>query len=223
MNMGFPEAILKDISDDEVDMLKDAIHIDVSSRLLMFDSKEETIKDEFGVNNTIKKPGKNNLKSTIIYVELKDNRMYAIEYFQWLGGGAYWHDGFTISASERLEFINGRLLYEKNGTNYSAAIPRLKNKMILESDWFGVERESEKIAGAVNYPFGSERQRGYVFYQLDIRKGAWAGCNIFNYIHYSNPFRSSYEETERKNLMFSNKLRQHSTNFTPKAYGEANE
>lgn len=64
MNMGFPEAILKDISDDEVDMLKDAIHIDVSSELLMFDSKEETIKDEFDINNTIQKPGKNNLKST---------------------------------------------------------------------------------------------------------------------------------------------------------------
>ncbi|NFQ04418.1 hypothetical protein FDF18_15860 [Clostridium sporogenes] len=149
--------------------------------------------------------------------------MYAIEYFQWLGGGAYWHDGFTISGLERLELINGRLLYKKNGTSYSASIPRLKNEMISESDLFGVERESEKIAGAVNYPFNSERQRGYVFYQLDIRKDVWAGCNIFNYIHYSNPFRSSYEETERKNLMVSNKRRQHSTNFTPKAYREANE
>ncbi|MDS1002299.1 hypothetical protein P9J83_02115 [Clostridium sporogenes] len=222
MNMGFPEAILKDISDDEVDKLKDAIHIDVSSELLMFDSKEETIKDKFGVNNTIQKPGKSNLKSTIIYVELKDNQMYAIDYFQWLGGGAYWHDGFTISASERLELINGRLLYEKNGTSYLAAIPRLKNEMISESDWFIGERESEKIAGAVNYPFGSKRKRGYVFYQLDIRKGVCTGCNIFNYIHYSNPFRSSYEETERKNLMFSNKQRQHSKNFITKAYREAN-
>ena len=41
--------------------------------------------------------------------------------------------------------------------------------MISESDCFGSERESEKIAGAVNYPFGSERQRGYVFYQLLIK------------------------------------------------------
>ncbi len=132
-------------------------------------------------------------------------------------------DGFTISGSERLELINGRLLYKKNGTSYSSTIPRLKNEMISESDCFGSERESEKIAGAVNYPFGSERQRGYVFYQLDIRKGVWAGCNIFNYIHYSNPFRSSYEETERKTLIFINKRRQHSENFITKAYREANE
>ncbi|MBD5642370.1 hypothetical protein HYH96_00415 [Clostridium botulinum] len=149
--------------------------------------------------------------------------MYAIEYFQWLGGSAYWHDWFTISGSERLELIDGRLLYEKDETSYSATIPRLKNEMISQSDWSGYESQPEKIAGAVNYPFGSDRQRGYVFYQLDIRKDVWTGCNILNYTHYSNPFRSSYGETERKNLMFSNKLRQHSTNFRTKAYREANE
>jgi hypothetical protein len=189
----------------------------------MFNSKQETIKNESGTYNTLQKPGKSSLKTTSIYVELKDNRMYAIEYFQWLGGSAYWHDGFTISSSEKLELINGRLLYEKNGMSYSAAIPRLKNEMISQSDWFGAESQSEKIAGAVNYPFGSDRQRGYVFYQLDIRENAWTGNNILNYIHYSNPFRSHYEETERKNLMFSDKLRQHSTNFRTKAYREANE
>ncbi|NFD76680.1 hypothetical protein FC826_00510 [Clostridium botulinum] len=223
MNIGFPKVILKDISDDEVDILKDAIHIDVSSELLMFDPSEETIKDESGIYNTIHKPGKSNLKTTTIYVELKDNRMYAIEYFQWLGGSAYWHDGFTISGSEKLELINGRLLYEKNGTSYSADIPRLKNEMISQSDLFGYESQSEKIAGAVNYPFGSDRQRGYVFYQLDIRKDVGTGCNIFNYVHYSTPFRSSYEETERKNLMFTNKLRQHGTSFTIKSYRKTNE
>lgn len=51
----------------------------------------------------------------------------------------------------------------------------------------------------------------------------WLGSNLLNYIHYSNPFRSPYEETERKNLMFSDKIRQHYTNFRTKAYREANE
>lgn len=110
MNIGFPEAILKDISDDEVDMLKDAAHIDVSSELLMFNSKQETIKGEYGAYNTIQKPGRSNLKTTIIYVELKDNRMYAIEYFQWLSGSAYWHDGFTISSLEKLELIIWKII-----------------------------------------------------------------------------------------------------------------
>lgn len=215
MNMGFPEAILKDISDDEVDMLKDAIYVDVSSELLKF--------KEYGAYNIIEKPGKSNLKTTIIYVELRDNQMYAIEYFQWLSGSAYWHDGFTISSLEKLELINGRLLYEKNGTSYSAAIPRLKNEMVSQSDWSGYEYQSSKVSGAVNYPFGSDRQRGYVFYKLNIRKNVWLGSNLLNYIHYSNPFRSPYEETERKNLMFSDKLRQHYTNFRTKAYREANE
>lgn len=223
VNMGLPEEIIKDISDSEVDMLKDATYVDVSSEMLMFDSKEKTVKEKFGTYKTIQEPGEINLKSTIIYVELKDDSMYGIEYFQWVGGNAYWHDGFKITGTEKLELINGKLLYEKNGTNYSATIPRLKNEIISESDWFGNENQFKAIAGAVNYPFGSDNQRGYVFYRLNMRDRVWAGSNILNYIHYRSPFRSPYEETENKNLMFDKKLRQHSFNFTTKAFRESND
>lgn len=226
IDLGFPEYILKDILDDEVDMLQDAIFVEYSKELLMFDYKEETIESNLGgVTNisTIQKPGKNNLEATIIYVELKDNRMYAFEYFDWKDGGAYWHDGFTIGGNVRLELINGRLLYENNGISYFAPIPRLKSRMAIESDLFGDEIKSDKITGAVNYPFGSDRQRGYVFYRLDIDKDRWAGAILLNYTHYSNPFRIPYAETEQNNLIFNDRLKQHYTNFETKAYREASE
>lgn len=222
MDMGFPEAILKDISDDEVEVLKDAIYVDVSSELLMFDYKEESIKSEMGTYNVTKKPGKSNLEATSIYVELKDSSMYGLQYFQWQGSGSYWNDGFIVGGSVPLEFINGRLLYENKGTSYTASIPRLNNEMVLETDRFGSENKYKNITGAVNYPFGSEKQRGYVFYQLDLSSGVWLGCSSLNYIHYSNPFRFPYEETEQKNLIFNKKLRQHFTYFETKAYREAN-
>lgn len=223
INMGFPKTILKDMEDKDINMLKDAIHIDVSSETLMFDCTEENAKDQYGGFKTIKKAGENNLKATFVYVELKDKRMYGIEYFQWIKGNPYWHDGVIISGSETVDLISGKLLYEKDGTNYLAAIPRLKNEMISETDWFGIENDYKKITGAVNYPFGSSKQRGYAFYQIRIRKEAWRGKNIFNYIHYTNPFRTSYEETERKNSMFSDKKRQHTTMFKTKACREHEE
>ena len=192
----------------------------------MFDYKEETIESDLGgVTNisTTQKPGKNNLESTIIYVELKDNRMYAFEYFHWKDGGAYWHDGFSISGNTRLELINGRLLYKNNGISYFAPIPRLKSTITIESDLFGDEIKYDKITGAVNYPLGSDRQRGYVFYRLDIGKGGRAGANLLNYTHYSNPFRIPYAETEQNTLIFNDRVKQHYTNFENKDYREASE
>lgn len=218
---GFPKDIIMDISDDEVEMLQDAIHIESSSELLSFDERKETVKSDYGINSTELKPGKINLEATTIYAELKDNRMYAIEYYQWQGGGAYWNDGFTISNSDSIELINGRLLYDKKGISYCAPIPRLKKDMVKESDWFENTSQIKKFTGGINYPFGSERQRGYVFYRVDIREDVTIGSNIFNYMHYRVPFRVPYTEPEHNALMFNDSLRQHATNFRTKASMEA--
>lgn len=213
IDKGFPRDIINDISDEEIALLKNAIVIESSNEVLMFDYEEETIENDLGVRTTNKIPGKYNLEATTIYAELKNNEMYVIEYFKWKDGRAYWHDGFSISNTQKFELISGRLLFEKKGINYSAEIPRLKNKNVIENDWFGDEIAYDKISGAVNYPFGSDKQRGYVFYRLDIDEGMFSGANIFNYIHYQSPFRIPYVETEQQNLMFSDKLRQHCTDF----------
>lgn len=223
IGLGFSEDILKDITDEEVAMLQEPIYIYSSNELLMFDSKDEIVQNGVGVNTSTKKPGKINLEATVTYVELKDGRMYAFEYFEWKDRSAYWNDGFTISSSQMLELINGKLLYEKDGISYFAPIPRLKGGSVTEYDMFGAEITSDKITGAVNYPFGSDRQRGYIFYQLDLSNGNWTGANLFNYTHNNNPFRIPYSETEHTNLMFSEKMVQHYTNFQTKAYHEAND
>ncbi|MGG7163119.1 hypothetical protein [Clostridium ihumii] len=222
INMKFPDYIIKDMSDEEVNLLKNAVKIDVSDEILMFDSKEKSVKNRWGVYNNITKPGRMNLKSTHIYIELKNNTMYALEYFQWLDGKAYWYDGFTIICSEKTEIVSGKLLYEKNEENYFATIPRLKNETNIEEDWFGGKRETEKITGAVNYPFGSKSQRGYVIYELNLKDDNCDGISIFNYIHYKTPFRIPYKETEHSNLMFNNNSKQHSHNFPSWDYCETN-
>lgn len=216
IDMGFPKEILKDITEDEIALLKDAVKVDAYSELLMFDPKEKTIKTNnsgYSVHTTKEIPGKINMEATSIYVLLSDNRMFGLNHFQWKNGSAYWHDGLTISGSAPLELVGGSLLYEKDVVDYSANIPRLKSDMVSETDWFGYNNAREKITGAVNYPFGSKNQRGYVFYELILGKDTVYGCIGFNYIHHKNPIIIPYEKTEEKNLIFSDIKKNLYTNF----------
>ena len=61
IDKGFPRDIIKDISDEEIALLKDAIVIKSSNEVLMFDYEEETIEDDLGVRTYNKIPGKYNL------------------------------------------------------------------------------------------------------------------------------------------------------------------
>lgn len=222
IDLGFPEEMLKDIPEEQVELLKDATKIEIYRELLMFDPKVKTITTSdngYTVQTNKEVPGKINLKATSIYVQLKDNRMYGVHYFKWQDGGAYWNDGLSLRGSVPLELIAGNLLYEKNGSNYSAPIPRLNSNIVLERDWFGYESMEEKITGAVNYPFGSEKQRGYILYEFKFNKDLdygdiINGAIILNYNHHKHPIIVPYEETEFKNQMFSDIQRSFYTNFS---------
>lgn len=209
IDLGFPVNILNDLSDEEVDLFKDVIYFKVSSEDLEYDSIEGIIKS--------------NLNATTIYIELDNNKIYVIQYYEWEDGGSYWHDGFTITSTQSFDLIGGKLLYEKNGTNYSSPIPRLKSDMVTESDFLGNKNQYNSISGAVNYPFGSSEQRGYVLYRIDLEKEVWIVNSILNYLHYDHPFRFPYEETEKKNLWFNDNMKQHYTVFDTELYREYND
>lgn len=81
---GFPKDIIKDISDNEIMLLKNPIYVDSSSEIL-----------NYGYN----------LEATSIYIELEDNSMYSVQYFNWKDGKAYWRDNFSVSCSEVLKLI----------------------------------------------------------------------------------------------------------------------
>lgn len=203
IDKGIPREIVKDIEDDDIANLKDIVNIETFSEELLFNSSSE-----------------NKLKVTSIFIELKYNKMFAIEYFNWGEGGPYWQDGFEVTNTWPLELINGKLLYDKDGINYCAKIPRLSGGMVTSIDIFGDERQEEKITGAINYPYKSQKQRGYIMYKIVIPEGTITGANLVNYMHYNHPFRIPYVEVEKKSLMFSDKLRQHYTNFSTKLSSE---
>lgn len=62
------------------------------------------------------------------------------------------------------ELVGGALLYEKNGTGYTAPIPYLASRPETTTSWFFGTQTYPRISGVVSYPFGAQNQRGYVLY-----------------------------------------------------------
>lgn len=224
IELGFPEMILLDLTDYDVTKLHGAIHIESSSDSLMFDPVKVSTKTGENSYTISNKAGNCNLQATTIYIEFPDNLLYVLVYFDWEDSKAYWQDGFTIWGEKNFELLNGILLYEKNGVEYTAPIPRLSCENVTTYNFFGVN-ESRQISGAVSYPYASENQRGYVFYRIQLPAEQWLGCNCFNYLHNHHPFKLPYVETEKQLLhgnLFNNNMQQHYTNFELQAYRDAN-
>ncbi|MDU5111095.1 MAG: hypothetical protein E6248_11645 [Clostridium sp.] len=197
---GIPLKIVRDILDEDIAVLKDIVNVETVN--IDFDFDKDTEKD---------------LEATTIFIELNYNEIYAIEYFNWGEKGPYWQDGIAISNSRDLELINGRLIYENEGINYASEIPRLNGGAVESTDVFGQLSQENKITGAINYPFNSKEQRGYIFYKINIEEGAILGTNIADYTHYNHPFRIPYTEVEKSNLSFTNNLGQNASNYRTKS------
>jgi hypothetical protein len=211
LRLGFPKDIITDISDDDIAMLSNAEHVEYSSDLLDYGRRGGL----FGES----------LQATTVYVELPDNFLYAFVYFVWKDGNAHWQDGFNIFGEDDLELLNGKLLFHKNGTDYTALIPRLKCEEVTINNWFVGSEVSRQISGAVSYPFHSENQRGYIFYQIKVQDEQYLGVNCFKYMHNSYPFQLPYKQTEHRirSTFSPDNVKQHFTNFYMKAYREAND
>lgn len=183
LELGFPEALLHEVSNEDVALLKDAIHIQNERDLL-----------EFSLNKK--------LEVKTVYIECPNNSLYVLHYFQWMKGGAYWQDGIYISLeSQTQELTNGVLLYEKDDIMYAAKFPRLKDEVVRIENWFSGVEERKQITGAVNYPYGTKNQRGYLLYHLQVPEDKYSESTIFNYGHRSLPIQIPYAETEKSMLI----------------------
>jgi hypothetical protein len=214
IELGFPKNIIKDISDKDISTLSKTIHVQTDSETLSFHHVEVTTRTGTNSYSTRTEPRGCNLQATIVYMEFPDHLLYVIEYFNWIDSKAYWQDGFMIWNQAGIELLNGALLYQKNGVNYTARIPRLKCETVKKNSFFGLN-DSRQISGAVSYPFQSEHQRGYIFYRIQFPKDQLISGNCLNYLHQDHPIQFPYVETEQRigNNIFSRNMQQHYTTY----------
>ena len=192
--LGLPEEVLADLSDEHVRALEGALRVDVQQEMMSFYSSTTTEIQKADADA-------DRLCAYIIYIELPGSRMAVLNYFDWQQGGAYWGDAVMLGWQDSYEYLTGQiggaLLYEKNGQAYTAPIPRLNNGVVTTTDWFSGIQSYPRITGTVSYPFGAQNQRGYVLYILQLRDlnvvGITRGNTWITYRHRLQPFSLPYQ------------------------------
>lgn len=181
--------------------------------------------EDSGMTFMTEKPGNKNLESITIYIEMPDQMVYVMQYFNWQTNKfftvkPYWQEAIEIWGSEESspkEIIGQGLFYTKKGKDYLGDYPRLSMEEIESSNFFGTYTSSP-ILGGFSFPFGSKDQGGYVFYKqkIDAERG-YIASGTLNYYHSQMPFKLPYERIEEKlgkgHYWMSNKVKQHYTTY----------
>jgi hypothetical protein len=224
LDMGFPADALQYLNDEVVALLRGAVDVEVYNKLLMIDPRKIEHKESYGSHTWIThtyEPGRKNIDSTTIYIEMPENLVYVMQYFKWKEGNPVWQDGIMISGESKADdkkIISSGLFYKRKGNEYVADFPRLVCDKVVRNTMFGVDY-SMLITGALSYPFGSESQGGYVLYSytIPIESNVYATLSMLSYVHLSSPIHIPYAKTEEQILngayIFEDMLQQHYTNY----------
>ena len=219
VDTGFPEEILKDLTDEDISVLGNAVRISVLGDVMIFNTLDWQRQIPLSETSESYLSGKTRMEVVTVYIELPSKELYILHHFTWFNGTPYWQDGFGIWAGTGHEILNLKdsgLLYEKDGVTYKAPIPRLQNSIVTTPNVFLATQQSNKIAGAVSFPFGSQRQRGYVLYSITLPNEYTNTCASFSYAHMNSPINIPYTCTEEKALLggtVGNYMRQSYTNY----------
>ena len=188
VSLGFPEEILKDLTNEDMLALGNAVKIQAGTETLEFNSG--------GISNP-------KMDVTTIYIELPGKELYNLHYYKWLSGNPYWQDGISIWADDKdanLILADSSLLYEKNGVTYKAAFPTLKYGNVTTSSIFFGDQQLNQFTGVVSYPFGSQNQRGYVLYHMTVDSNKGITCAALTCLHMRTPINIPYKTADEKML-----------------------
>ncbi|QSX06644.1 hypothetical protein JYG23_04090 [Sedimentibacter sp. zth1] len=202
INLGFPDNIIEELPEENIEMMHNALQVSVSSEYLAFNKNYKIYMIEDIVENKIDKG--NIIKVTTVYTELPNKKLYVLHYFEWINGNAFWEDGIRIWADfdRELKLVNAKLMFDKNNIRYIADFPRICSKKMSCNSFFNYKSDFFQIYGALSFPFNTKNQRGYVLYYFDRddNDGIISTCSSFEYVHLIHPINIPYIDTEHRIL-----------------------
>lgn len=182
-DLGFPENVLKDMSDMDLIAYKEAEQIVVDINEYSFNDDQEA----------------EDLKVTGIAVKLKDEKTWiflhhflwqeepqslAIKGFHGTESIQIWPVYYNFSDGWRKSGdATGRLLYDKNSETYISDYYYLGEKSYTSNDVFWGMQSSNDLFAAFSLPNDGEKQRGYIMYQAQEIEEGGATSSWFNYTH----------------------------------------
>jgi len=209
IELGFPEEILDDLTEEDLLACQGALRVvvDMNDHSLNKGRLETVYKD--GEPFELMEPG---YYSTIVY-DVKELRITGIgvelpgkretwkifHHFCWVHDPGYrgtvalqlWpayrniNNGWMSDGGE----ISGRLLYNSDGKVYTAPYYRLKQETYTRDTIFLGQYKSTDVFAEFSMPKDGEKHRGYLSYSILENKDGWIIDAWINYIHQTSPLQ----------------------------------
>lgn len=190
LELGFPEAVLNDLSAEDIAMCEGATQI-------LSRTEDKPVNDGREVTT---QTGENSYRIDTVYdakelrltgvaVRVGEYRWIIFHHFLWTqpmnycgteavqlwpnGQSDWWQDGDAT----------GRVLCSRDGQTLAAAYHSLDTQDTFTTDFFGNSQSSINLTGAFSMPRGSENQRGYVCFPIQIAQEDTYVNSWVNYTH----------------------------------------
>lgn len=205
IEMGFPESVLQDMTDEEILACEGASYVVAQSRDYdIIQNRGIGTQEEIdGGKRALITPdqGEAHIRFTFIGVKFSDEREHwkLIHHFEWLSDIRFcgteaiqlWPsdrvDGWTVSGD-----FTGRVLCDKDGTKLSADYHSLETVSYQNTGIFASmfgQYENCDVFATFSFPNDGSRQRGYVMYDILELQDGYIVDSWFNYIHQRHQFQ----------------------------------
>lgn len=176
LELGFPDDVLQDLTAEDIAACNGALRV-------------VTDVYDHAVDNSEKEP----LRITGVAVELpgQRERWMIFHHFLWTADpGFYGTESIQLWPAQHLSkgwesagALTGRVLYDKDGTTYTAPYYYLGQQTFTSESIFWGEQTSTDLFAAFSMPETGENYRGYVAYPVAKLRDGYIMDSWFNYTH----------------------------------------
>ena len=176
LELGFPDDVLQDLTAEDIAACDGALRV-------------VTDVHDHAVDNSEKEP----LRITGVAVELpgQRERWMIFHHFLWTADpGFYGTESIQLWPAQHLSkgwesagALTGRVLYDKDGTTYTAPYYYLGQQTFTSESIFWGEQTSTDLFAAFSMPETGEHYRGYVAYPVAKLRDGYIMDSWFNYTH----------------------------------------
>lgn len=181
-NKGFPENVLNDMSNEDIEACKGALKVYSETEEQFVD---ESI-DELGINFNAHETKEIRFTHILLRLDEEGDMWRYITYFEWLGPeNFYGTEAIQIWSDHGCHWVDsngyfGRVLYTENGKDYASPFFEFGNQSYIdETPILGGSKND--VFAKFSFPEGDLKQRGYISYTGEA-KGTITGAWI-NYCH----------------------------------------
>ena len=199
LELGFPEAVLNDLTPEDLTACKGALRIVVEQDDYAVNEGRSVIREENGYRVHTREYDVNELRITGVAVELPGDRerWRIIHHFEWVVDPGFhgtesmqfWPTYHLAEGWSKGSEATGRVLHDRDGVTYTAPYHYLGEQSYQSTSMFWGTQQNHDLFAAFSFPSKGQRQRGYVAYDTLENEEGYIIDSWINYTHQNRWFQ----------------------------------